>query len=72
MGLEAIFGGLFGGGNKSIASPQAQNASKTAQTLDQPSESARKEKLRKASAFTKDWDKPKLSQPGLLGVSNEL
>ena len=48
-------------------SMQAEQAKKTAEPVEQLSETARKNRQRKASMITKDWDTPKLGYAGLLG-----
>lgn len=65
----AAAGGMFsGGGDSSIPKVEAQTPKKTAERVDQGSEAARKNRLKRAASRTTDMEIPKLSQPGLLGV----
>ena len=65
-------GGLFGGGSDvDIPEPvTAGNVARTAERVDQPSETASKNKRLAASAVTQGFSKPRLGKTGLLGVIN--
>ena len=70
VGTVAATGG-FGGGGADIPSRTAEPAKRTAAPLDQPSEQARKNRLRAASALTQSFEPPKLGKPGLLGFTGQ-
>lgn len=69
-GAGAAAGGAFGGGpDIPQARLQASQVQKeTAAPVEQISETARKNRRLSASLLTKDFVKPTLSQPGLLGT----
>lgn len=69
VGTVAATGG-FGGG-PDIPSRTAEPAKRTAAPVDQSSEQARKNRLRAASALTRDFEPPKLGKPGLLGFTGQ-
>lgn len=55
-------------GGFQIPSKQAEQAKKTAEPVAQLSEQAKKNKRLRASMLTRGWGKPKLGEPGLLGL----
>jgi hypothetical protein len=65
-------GKLFGGGSTpDIPEPvTAGNVQRTAKRVDQPSETASKNKRLSASLLTEGFSTPKLGQSGLLGILN--
>lgn len=69
-GTYAAAGGFSGkgGGFGGLPSIEAESARQTAGPVTQLSEQAKKTKRLKASMLTRDWGKPTLGTPGLLGM----
>ena len=60
---------LFGGGDDDMPEPvQAENVKRTAPPVEQISEQDARNRRLRASALTRGFSRPQLSQPGLLGV----